>query len=126
MLPAGSPGVYNPLLQPLLYTGHPEVRPTQFNNAASPPPPLSSLPSLSPSPPSSDLSSSRLPYQPGGLVARSRNESKLSSYASGSAVQPSGGPRFVQEEDAGTLSPPEENVVRLPPDYKEAWNQESR
>lgn len=137
-LPPGSPGVYNPLQQPLLYTGHPEVQPTQFNNTASPPPPLSSLPLLSSSPPapqpSLDLSSSRLPYQSGGLTSLSWNESKPSSYApssyaSGSQrgpAQQSGWPRFVQEEDAGTLSPPEENVVRLPPNYKEVWNQDDR
>jgi len=128
MLPSGSPGGYNlnPLQQPLLYTGHPEMRPTPFNNVASPPPPLSSLP---PPPPSAGLSSPTLSYQPGGLTALSWNESELSSYASGSEKRPaqqSGGPRFVQEEDAGTLSPPEENVVRLPPDYKEAWSQDYR
>jgi hypothetical protein len=122
--PPGSPGVYNPLQSPLLYTGRPEeVRPMQFNKAASSSPPLSSLPPLSP-PASSDLSSPRLSYKPGGLVALSWNGSQPSSYASGSPARQSEGPRFVQEEDAGTLSSPQENVVRLPPDYKEAWSQD--
>jgi len=108
------------------------MRPTPFNNPASPPPPLSALPPLSslpPPPPSSGLPSSTLSYQPGGLNTLSWNGSELSSYASGSQkgpVQQSGRPRFVQEEDAGTLSPSEENVVRLPPDYKEAWSQDYR
>jgi hypothetical protein len=33
--------------------------------------------------------------------------------------------QVVQEEDAGTLPAPGENVVRLPPEYREAWIQRS-
>ena len=35
------------------------------------------------------------------------------------------GGQVVQEEDAGTLPAPGENVVRLPPEYREAWSQGS-
>ncbi|KDR83229.1 hypothetical protein GALMADRAFT_152167 [Galerina marginata CBS 339.88] len=92
---------------------HPGVQPRQLNDR----------------PPPASLSISDLPTRPypapGGLVMLAWDDVGPSGQSGfdQAAVNP-GGHRIVQEEDAGALPTPGENVTRLPPNYKEIWSHE--
>ncbi|PPR00557.1 hypothetical protein CVT26_009889 [Gymnopilus dilepis] len=72
-------------------------------------------------------SASPMPYthsNQGSLVALSWNEEQGSNNIAMTDDRPrKGPPRIVQEEDAGGVFSPSENVVRLPPGYQDSWVQ---
>lgn len=93
------------------FTRQPGVQTTQLNDPA---PPIL--------PPQHVVSSSQ-PYRIPGeyvvepFIASPSTHVGVNKNALGPQIR---GRLVVQEEDAGTLPAPEENVVRLPSDYKEA------
>ena len=97
------------------FTGPPVVQTTQLNN---PTPPII--------PPQPRFPSSQLYQIPDGYVVHPWDVVGPSTHLgfNQNTLGPQfGGRRVVHEEDAGALPDPGENVVRLPPDYKEAWSQ---
>jgi len=101
-------------------TGYPEVQPATVSEHS---PPLSPLRR-------SHFSSRVFDQNSPGLIAQPWNGEEESKQDTGYEVQsttvserspPPQSLQFVQEEDAGRLSLPGGNVVRMPPNYDEAW-----